>query len=179
MDSPIITKIDILEFWPQMDKNFKEDKLDPYILRAQQGDLKRFLGPALYYDFISNPSAPNNEALFEGTTYQFQGNTIFFEGVRPLLVAYTFARVVSNVDISVGRAAVVQKENEQSVPHPNAIIQGRSREVKSEALRLQEETRQFLEQERSDYPLWNQRTDDSADDDTSLKMTRVPRHRQR
>ena len=179
MDQPIITKSDVLEFWPQMDKNFKEDELEPYTLRAQQADLKRFLGPALYFDFITNPEATNNVALFQGTTYDFQGNTIFFEGVRPLLVAYTFSRVVSNVDISVGRAAVVQKENEQSIPHPNAIIQTRSREVKSEALRLQEETRQFLDQERSDYPLWNRRTDDSADKDTSFSMTRVPRHPQR
>lgn len=179
MDQPIIQKIDILEFWPQMDKNFKQDKLDPYILRAQQGDLKRFLGPALYFDFITNPDTPTNKALFEGTTYDFEGNEIFFEGVRPLLVAYSFSRIVSNVDISVARSSVVQKDNEQSTPHPNAIIQERSREVKSEALRLQEETRQFLEQERNDYPLWNRREDDSADRDTSLGMTRVPRHRQR
>ena len=179
MDEPIIDKTDILEFWSQMDKNMKEDKIKPYTLRAQQSEFKNFLGPALYYDFITDFEGVNNQTLFNGTEYEFQGNTIFFEGLRPYLCALSFSRIVSNINISVGRANVVAKDTEQSTPHPNAIIQTRSREAKSEALRLQEEARQFLDQQRSDYPLWQKRVDDSADTDTSLFGIRVPRHPQR
>ena len=179
MDEPIITKSDILALWSQMDKNLKEGKIDPFTLRAQQGDLKPFLGAALYYDFITNLEDANYQTLFNGTEYTYRGNTIFFEGIKPLLCAYSFARISSGINISVGRAAVIEKDNENSTPHSNAIIQTRAREIKSEALRLQDETRQYLSQERASYPLWNQREDDSSDDDTSLFGMRVPRHRQR
>jgi hypothetical protein len=177
-EATIITVADIKVLWSSLDKNFTQAKVDPYILRAQQTELKDLLGPALYYDFVTNITDAKYVDLLNGVEYVYEGHTIFFGGVKPYLAALSYGRILSNINISVGRASVVDKDNEQSAPHDNAIIQTRGREAKSEGLRLQAEVLQFLDQNRDTYTLWQARETASQDHETSLKITRIPRHRQ-
>lgn len=174
----IITKTDILEFWPQMDVNISDQKINSYIRRSQQSDLKPALGAPLYFDVVSNPEAPDNVTLIDGTEYTYQGNVIFFEGIRPFLCAMTYSRIMLNINVSVGRASVIDKATEESTPHTIALIKQRSRETESEGLRLQAELRQFLDQNRTIYPLYGQRLDASADRKTSFRISKVSRHQQ-
>tara|TARA_R110002096_G_scaffold217142_4_gene405183 strand:+ start:13878 stop:14420 length:543 start_codon:yes stop_codon:yes gene_type:complete len=178
-ETTIITKADIQVLWSNLDKNFTEAKLSPYILRSQQTELKTLLGDSLYYDFVSNITIQKYIDLLDGVEYSYQGNTIFFGGVKPYLAALSFGRIISNINVSVGTASVTDKATEQSTPHDNAIIQTRGREAKSEALRLQSELLQFLDEKRSTYPLFQSRESSEQDHDTSMKITSVPRHRQR
>ena len=58
-ESTIITKDNIRETWSNFDKNLKNDQVDPFILKAQQSDLKPFLGDVLYFDFLENITDSN------------------------------------------------------------------------------------------------------------------------
>lgn len=177
-ETTLITKSDIEQFWPSLDKNFKESKINTYILRAQQSKLKELLGEALYHDFVTNIADAKYQQLLNGDEYEYNGYTVFFGGVKPLLSAYTYSMIVAEVSISTGRASVVNKENEQSTPHSNEITQGGSNTAYSEALRLQEEVLRFLDENRSTYDLFGRKETYSQDNSTTWRITRVPRHRQ-
>ena len=175
----LITVSEIRVLWSSLDKNFTQLKVDPYILRSQQIEIKSLLGEAMYFDMMENLANVNYQNLLDGVDYSYQGNTIFFGGLKPYLAALTYGRIISNINVSVGRASVVDKATEQSTPHDNTIIQARGREATSEGLRLQAEVTQYLDTLRNLYPLYNQRLTGGQENDTSLRMTRVPRHRQR
>ena len=89
------------------------------------------------------------------------------------------SRIMLNINMNVGRASVVDKVTDQSTPHDITLIKQRSREADSEAIRLREELIQYLRANQSDFPLYGQRDDQSADNKTSFSIGRVPRHRQR
>ncbi len=177
-ETTIITKDNIRETWANFDKNFKDAQVDPFILKAQRSDLKPFLGDALYFDFVENITDTNYVDLLDGTTYIYQGNTIYFNGIKPMLAAYSYARTLKNIDINVGRGSVVSKDTEQSEKHENSIIYRRHTEAKSEALRLQNELEQFLDTKKTDYPLWRVNAN-SVIKRTSFRVLKVPRHIQR
>ena len=179
METILITKDDIRGFWTSLDKNFTEEKLMPYILRAQQTDLKEFFGDAFYYDFVTNILDAKYQSLLNGGEYVYNGYTIYHSGVKQLLAAWSYKRILANINVSVGRASVVDKETAESVRHENDIIFTRSQEADSEAMRLQAEIRQFLNNERTEYPIWNRGSEVNTLNDTSFKITKVPRHRQR
>tara|TARA_R110000822_G_scaffold10646_6_gene40160 strand:+ start:1839 stop:2372 length:534 start_codon:yes stop_codon:yes gene_type:complete len=174
-ETTIITKDDIRLTWANFDKNLKDTQVDPFILKAQRSDLKPFLGDALYYDFIENLIDANYVDLLDGVVYSYQGNDIYFNGIKPMLAAYSYARTLKNIDINVGRGAVVSKSSEQSDKHENTLIYRRKTEAESEALRLQGELEQFLSTKRSDYPLWK---DNNKVKKTSFRILKVTRHRQ-
>ena len=116
-ETTIITKDDIRLTWANFDKNLKDTQVDPFILKAQRSDLKPFLGDALYYDFIENLIDANYIDLLDGVVYAYQGDNIYFNGIKPMLAAYSYARTLKNIDINVGRGAVVSKSSEQSDKH--------------------------------------------------------------
>ena len=175
----LISKADILGFWPQLDINTLDQKVESYILRSQQSDLKPILGPALYYDVSTNPEVGDNIELINGVDYEFNNNTIFFGGIKPTLAAWVYSRIMLNINMNVARASVVDKTTDQSTPHDIALIKQRSREADSEAIRLREELIQYLREHPDLYPLYGQRVDQSADTKTSFKISRVARHKQR
>ena len=129
----------------------------------------------MYYDFIENLIDANYVDLLDGVVYSYQGNDIYFNGIKPMLAAYSYARTLKNIDINVGRGAVVSKSSEQSDKHENTLIYRRKTEAESEALRLQGELEQFLSTKRSDYPLWK---DNNKVKKTSFRILKVTRHRQ-
>jgi hypothetical protein len=176
----LITGDELRENWSNVDQNLSEVKLKPYIIKAQQTELQDLLGPPLYYDLISNITDANYILLLNGGEYVHQTYTIYFSGLKPYISALSYKNLIADININVGRASVTEKDTENSTPHANPIVQTRSREGYSEALRLQAEVIKFLDQKRSDYPLWNSRNDSSQDNETSgFGMTRVPRHQQR
>lgn len=168
----IIAKTDINGFFP-IGKNLNDERVDPHILRAQQAELKPFLGDEMYYDFIENIGTPENQRLFDGGEYVEQGGTIYFSGVKALLSAWSYSRIIKNNQVFVTRGGVTSKDTEQSEQHLNSMVQQRSRDAASAAIRIQHEIALFIDKNRDDYPLWQRSTSTNAPTRTAFKMTRV------
>jgi len=149
----LISEDDIREFW-SMGKNMPKAKISPQILRAQQSDLKPFLGQALYYDFVSNVSDPEYQELLNGKEYQYQDDTVFFTGVKPMLAAFAFSRIKRNASDFLTRGGNKHKQTDESTEIANRSIMSKAREAESEAIRMQGEVSQFLDSFRSTYKLW-------------------------
>jgi len=172
MEAQLITKTEILETW-HLGKNLNDDRINPHILRAQQSDLKPMLGDALYYDFVTNVADAKYVNLLNGVTYSYQNETIFFNGVKPLLAAWSYARIIGNNQVFVGRGGVTSKTTEESEQHPNSLVQQRDRDAQSEALRLQNEVWHYLDQNRTIYPLYGRGVDMDSPVRQSMRFTKV------
>ena len=77
--SYLITLADIQALKP-ISVNINETKaLKPFILEAQEFDLKPFMGDAFYIalmtDFDASPSLSTYSDLFNGSTYTYDGET--------------------------------------------------------------------------------------------------------
>ena len=171
-EAALITKTDITKYW-HMGKNLNDDRINPHILRAQQAELKPFLGDALYFDFVTNMSEDKYVTLLNGGEYEYQNNTVFFGGAKPLLAAWAYSRIVGNNQIFVGRGGVTMKDTEESTQHPNPLVQQRDRDAQSEAIRLQHELWLFLDQNRTTYPLYGRGVDSNTPTGESFRFTKV------
>ena len=138
-----------------------EKRINPFILEAQNCDLKPVLNPALYLDFIKKmqtPADPDytkyNELLI-GKEYTIDSYTIQFEGVRPMLAYYALARFAANNPLHVTRTGIVSKNISESERAEASTLRAFINELRSAALGYQIEVIKFLDQKISDYPLYN------------------------
>ena len=81
--------------------NINESKqLNPYILEAQNFDLRELLGDTFYLDliadFIALPSLTKYSLLFNGGEYTYQNEKYYVDGIKQFLVYSTYARYVVN-----------------------------------------------------------------------------------
>lgn len=172
-ETALITKADILEFYP-IGKNINSERVDPHIIRAQQSELKSFLGDALYYDVVTNPATVPNAKLLNGGEYTNDTHTIFFSGVKALLASWAYARIEKKNSVFVTRGGNVKKETEESIQMTNNEIDAEKSSAESEAIRLQKEVWVFLDTNRTTYPLFETFvTGQNRPKKTSMEIKRV------
>ena len=172
MEQLLIQANDIREFW-QLGKNIPDERVSPHILRAQQSDLKPFLGEELYYDFINNLTDQKYQDLLKGKEYiNGNGNTVFFSGVKPMLAAYAYARIKKNADDFLTRAGNKYKETTESSIPPHIRNINKAREAESDAIRLQQEVFDFLVFFGETYPLWSM---DRGTNKTGFRISKISR----
>lgn len=132
--------------------------LEPYILDAQEFDLRVFLGEQLWIDFLedfeASPSLTKYADLFNGTTYTYSGRKWKHEGLKAVLVHYTYYRYVLNSQIQSTKFGLVVKKNEFSDPAPENKIARIANQAKSAAITYQERVKLFLDFNYATYPLW-------------------------
>lgn len=169
----LITPDDIRQYY-SLGKNMSGERVEPHILRAQQSDLKPFLGQVLYWDIFDKPTEPKYIELLEGTEYTLEGKTVFFGGINQLLASWAYARVMHNNNDFVTRGGNKSKATPESEAMGNPITQTRMREAESEAIRLQGEAFVFLDENRTVYDLWDKYVT-STDSPTrqSMNITKV------
>ena len=149
----LITKTDIEATW-NIGKNISEPKINNHILRAQQVDLKAFLGDHFYWFVVNNIGDAQIIKLLDGEDYKRNNKDVFFNGVKQLLAAYSYRRLVGG-ETFVTRGGLKRKLTEQSENEDDSQINQETRDARSEAVRLENETNEYLDQERSNYPNWN------------------------
>ena len=169
----LITETDLREFW-SVGKNVPKERINPQILRAQQSDLKPFLGGSLYYDFVTNLSDSKYQELLNGKEYEYNGETVFFGGVKPMLAAYSYSRLKRNSSDFLTRAGNKYKQTDESSDIQNKMIMTKAREADSEGIRLQAEVGLFLDSFRDIYPLWKT---EKGVKKASMKISKISRFR--
>jgi len=157
-EQKIITKADIQAYW-NIPGTIDDARVNIAILQAQQSDLKRILGEKLYYVFIQDYNGTTfadaiYKTLFDGGSYTYQGDVIYFSGVRQLLCAYSYIHLAKSNKIHVVRAGVVVKQIEQAETAENFELRTILRQAFDQASRLEAEVTQFLYENRQTYPLY-------------------------
>lgn len=144
--------------------NIKPERLDVFIKKAQDLDLKPFLGHALYYDFISNfnddgtikDDAPQQyKDLLNGSEYLDKyGHIVLYEGLIPTLVYFTFARFIEADAVHYTATGPVIKHHDNGDPVAPKDIVKLVQQQRSVANAHANEVEKFLWDNKADFPLW-------------------------
>ncbi len=131
-------------------------RLEPYLREAQHVDLRPILGEALYADLIANSADAKYVTLLDGETYTNPaGNSQRFEGIKPLLAYYAYARFVAFQGVHVTPHGVVRRSGDHSEPVADGTRQRLETQARAMATAYLEGLRDFLDANPTDYPLWS------------------------
>lgn len=139
--------------------NINESKqLNPYILEAQNFDLRELLGDTFYLDliadFIALPSLTKYSLLFNGGEYTYQNEKYYLDGIKQFLVYSTYARYVVNSGVISTATGMVAKTNQYSEKVDEKTIMRLSTQARSGATFCEENIIKYLERNKSSYPLF-------------------------
>lgn len=164
----MITKLiqisDIKAIKPISD-NIDVARLDPYIIEAQDLDIRPFLGDPLFYDLVegvnASPQSTKYLELINGKSYtNSYGHTIYFDGLKVAIAYFAYARFMQNQGINVTRFGIVKKLNDTSEPIDQAAIDrfvGNTRSIGNSYIAQVEA---FLDDDYRQttrvYPLWRE-----------------------
>ena len=106
--------------------NIKSDRIKFFVKKAQELDLKPFLGHALYYDFIQyfntdgslkDETPQSYKDLLNGSEYLDRyGHVVLYEGLLPMLVYFTFARFIESDAVHYTATGPVIKHHDNADP---------------------------------------------------------------
>jgi len=139
----------------QISKHGDFDKfMHPHILNAQMYDVRPSLGDNFFIDVIDNEIEANYVLLLEGGSYTYQNKKYFFEGLKKVIVHYSFARYVmqsGSIDTPTG---LVIKKSEHSEPIDAKATARENEYHRSLASAALNDIIDFLKRKRQDYPLF-------------------------
>ncbi len=133
--------------------------LDVAINQAQYHDLRPFLGDALYFDFIGKVLGGSPPAgyldLLNGVSYtNADGDTVEFQGLKPMLVYYAFAHLIT-MNVRQTRFGARIKSSNQSEPADGVQIREQKLEARSTATQYQREAKKYIDENPDLYPLFD------------------------
>ncbi len=144
--------------------NIKPDRIKVFVKKAQELDLKPFLGYALYYDFIKHFNADGTlqddtpqcyKDLLNGTEYlDKRGHVVLYEGLVPALVYFTFARFVEADAIHYTATGPVIKHHDYADTLSPDQVTKLVEQHRSVANAHANEVEKFLWDNRQQFPLW-------------------------
>lgn len=145
----LISLQDIQEF-KSITSNIDTTKsLEPYIHDAQEMDLRAFLGEELYIDLLddyeASPSLDKYSDLFNGVTYTYQGVKRKHEGLKAVLVHFTYYRYCLSANTHSTKFGLVNKKNDWSDQAPEKQIVRIANQAKSQAVVYQERVKKYLD----------------------------------
>lgn len=145
--------------------NIKPDRIKIFVKKAQELDLKPFLGHALYYDFIKYFNTDGTlqdgtprpyKDLLNGSEYLDRyGHVILYEGLLPTLVYFTFARFIEADAIHYTATGPVIKHHDNGDALSPQDVAKLVQQHRSVANAHANEVEKFLLDNKADFPLWN------------------------
>jgi hypothetical protein len=154
-------------YYEDLSSNIDQNRLLVCIKKAQDLDLKLFMGHAFYYDFIKwftmvngvltpvNGIPQNYTNLFDGCEYQDRyGYNIIYEGIIPALVYWTFARFIEADAVRYTSTGPVTKQHDSADAVKVSDIVKLVQQQRSVANAHANEIEKFLFDNQALYPLW-------------------------
>jgi len=133
---------------------------EPFALMAQDLDLRPILGDGLYYDFMTevfdtgDDMYSHYQSLLNGVSYSLNGQTVYFDGLKPMLGLFTLARFVQNNPVHITRFGVVHKVVNQSENVDPQILRQVVNELRSDAMTYKNQVDTYLNQNQSTFTLY-------------------------
>jgi hypothetical protein len=133
-------------------------ELDPFILEAQDFDLRAFMSESFYLDFIddffASPSLAKYSDLWNGQEYEYGGYRYKHEGLKAILIHHSYARFLSHANVTSTPYGIVSKTNQYSEKADEKTMSRLIQQARSSASVFEERVEKYLNWHSSDFSLW-------------------------
>ncbi|TSD67602.1 hypothetical protein FFF34_009485 [Inquilinus sp. KBS0705] len=154
-----------LQRYEDIAANIKPGRIKVFIQKAQELDIKPFLGYALYYDLIKyldtdatlKDDAPQHyKDLLNGTEYLDEhGHIVLYQGLQPVLAYFTFARFIEADAVHYTATGPVIKRYDNANAIAIKDIVKLVQQQRSTANAYANETERFLADHQENFPAWH------------------------
>src|SRR5690349_3547506 len=133
---------------------------EPFCTESQDQDLRPILGDGLYYDFMTkfystgDPMYSSYQNLLNGVAYTPNGQSVYFDGLKPMIGYFTLARLIQNNQLNITRYGVVTKVVAQSQPVDPQMIRQVVNEMRSNAMTYKNQVDTYLLQNQTTFTLY-------------------------
>lgn len=154
----LITLSDIQEFKAISENINTFSDLVPFILEAQDFELRPFLGDGMYRDLINDfndsPSLSVFGDLFNGQVFQIAGIDYEHKGLKSILVYHSYARYAANANIKSTASGFMHKTSQYSEKADLATISRIIKEARTGATSHEDRVRRYLQHNFNEFPKW-------------------------
>lgn len=147
----LISKADLAPFrW--VSGNLTPAQVEPFILDAQEFELRPFLGDDLYLDVLASYQEPDYQKLLDGENFVWPvGSTRNrrFIGIKSALAYFVLELLVSEGGIHITATGTYEKDNEFSRAPSTARIQQVTNNFHEKGLKILSDARHYLDAKKS------------------------------
>lgn len=150
----LITLQDIADLKPMSMNIDVVKQLDPYILEAQEFDIREVLGDPLYFEILADAPTfltPKIGKLFNGCNYVYNGQNYKHEGVKASLIYFTYARYLQNSNAHATPFGLRTKTHNYSDPIDEKTVSRMVKQAQSGAISYQNRYLEFMNRFPDDY----------------------------
>jgi hypothetical protein len=154
-----------LQRYEDIAANIKPERIKVFIQKAQELDLKPFLGYILYNELIKNLNADGSlkdeapqqyKDLLNGSEYLDEwGHIVLYQGLQPVLAYFTFARFIEADAVHYTATGPVTKRYDNADAVPIKDIVKLVQQQRSTANAYTNETERFLLDHQKDFSAWH------------------------
>ncbi|MBD1394614.1 DUF6712 family protein [Mucilaginibacter glaciei] len=154
-----------LQRYEDIAANVKPERIKVFIQKAQELDLKPFLGYILFYDLIKQldidgtlkDDAPQHyKDLLNGSEYlDEQGHIVLHQGLLPVLSYFAFARFIEADAVHYTATGPVTKRYDNADAVPMKDIVKLVQQQRSTANAYANEVERFLLDHHEQFPVWH------------------------
>ena len=156
-ENNLINAADIQGFKALSSNMNADKKINPFVLEAQEFELRPFLGDALYNELIvqykNGFTNPLYADLWNGGTYTSGTFQMQNPGLKVVLVYYADARIISKSNTNSTATGMVSKNNNDSSHISEKTVSRLVSDCLSGAKSYENRVRAYLECKASEYPL--------------------------
>ncbi|WP_454801791.1 DUF6712 family protein [Mucilaginibacter phyllosphaerae] len=154
-----------LQRYEDIAANIKPERIKVFIQKAQELDLKPFLGYILFYDLIKQLDTDGNlkedapqhyKDLLNGCEYlDDDGHIVLYQGLQPVLAYFTFARFIEADAVHYTATGPVTKRYDNADAVLVKDLVKLVQQQRSTANAYANETERFLIDHQEDFPVWH------------------------
>jgi len=167
----LITITDV-QAYRKIDPKFNQAKFDAFVRDIQRKNLRSLLGSALYYAFMNDDRTSGVYAdLLNGKVYEYQGETIEYYGLKPYLCFLWLSIAAREGDLFLTNYGSVQFVNNQQQSFETAKEKEKIAAGYMETAQgYENDVIKFLNENSSDFPLWEGDTEKSTTQFVTFKI---------
>lgn len=111
----LITPAELSQYGRPISSKTDEDKLNAYIIEAEQMNIKPVLGDSLFLSILGKGEEDEEiRTLLNGGTYQSKDSIYSFAGLKSAMSYYVYAKYLMVGDFNATRFGVMMKEDSYS-----------------------------------------------------------------
>ena len=160
MAEAILITIDDIREYRKLDSKYDQTRFEAFAMEVQRKNLRDLLGQGLYYDFMDDARTSGKyKDLLDGKSYTYNGDTIQYYGLKPVLVYWWLAVMNREGELFHTTFGASQFTNNTQQQFENAKEKERiSSDYMETAQRYANDVIQFLDENSSTYTLWESKS---------------------